>query len=187
MYALGALVVGIVLLYVFMSSVEGFANKNVISVYLKRDNSDNVTFVKSSDPKITASNTPQKNKFSLNIDESLKNKLIDYAVFGYNGGNNCKFKKGDPEENKPKNAKKDQCWFKAKYNRGATSILLKDDKGNIIPNNSKTPYKTINITSMTKNNLETSGSITTTDNLGIASSIKKLEKGANVRIDLTFS
>lgn len=99
MYALGALLIGIVLLYVFMSSVEGFANttkdlmgkkevpgSETVDLYLLMKSSSDITFISSSnEPVANIGKNPKKlNNNTLSIVFNENYKIHDYAIYGFN-------------------------------------------------------------------------------------------------------
>ena len=98
-YALGLLVAGIVILYLFVQNVEPFAqsfkfNKNQItlapgskqvSIYLYQKSDGSLSFKSSTDSAFSAKNVQcTTNKCIIN----MNNTLNDYAIYGYQ--NNCK-------------------------------------------------------------------------------------------------
>jgi hypothetical protein len=98
-YALGLLVAGIVLLYLFVQNVEPFAqsfkfSKNQItlapgskqvSIYLYQKSDGSLSFKSSTDSAFSAKNVIcATNKCTIN----MSNTLNDYAIYGYQ--NNCK-------------------------------------------------------------------------------------------------
>jgi len=65
-YAIGAVVIGIVLLYVLLNVSEGFADNIIVSIYLYRDSSGTIEFVKSTNNSIVSvNNSKEIDKISL--------------------------------------------------------------------------------------------------------------------------
>ena len=67
-YAIGALVVGIILLYVMINTIEPFANEEIVYVYFKIGSSQNISNVTSSNKSIVSINSSSPGKLTLKID-----------------------------------------------------------------------------------------------------------------------
>jgi hypothetical protein len=121
-YALGLLVAGIVLLYLFIQNVESFANENKMQIFLKVDTDNNVTYVSSNDSNISGPKTPSPYG---NIDINVNNKLEinDYNIYYYTSGSNCS--KGEQ-----------MCWRKVTSNITDTGVKFKTNDNKSIASKS---------------------------------------------------
>ena len=155
-YALGLLVAGIVLLYLYVQNVEPFANEDKVQIFLKVDDKNNVTYIRSDDPNIVGPNnsSPFGN---IDINVNKKFEINDYNIYYYTSGSNCS--KGEQK-----------CWSKVSSNISDTGITFKTkSKQNITSKSDKNILNTcgnskngincvmnnntIKITGLTKGNL----------------------------------
>ena len=71
-YAIGALVVGIILLYVMINTIEPFANEEIVYVYFNINKSHEISNVTSSNQSIVRLNNSSTSTLSLKIDPQYK-------------------------------------------------------------------------------------------------------------------
>ena len=84
-YILGALILGIVLLYLYTNNIEPFAN-NPVTIYANIDSLNNITFVGSTDNSIKGISAPTK-ELSINFGEYKKiQKIVSISSLIANNG-----------------------------------------------------------------------------------------------------
>ena len=84
-YAIGALVLCIVLLYIVIRNVEPFANKTV-KIYANIDNADNIKFLGSNDNLVkSASNTTKKISINFGTYKRIKKIVSISSLVAFNG------------------------------------------------------------------------------------------------------
>ena len=93
LYALGALVVGIVVLCLFVKHYESFVpgpaptllGSNISSIFLRLDSNNKLTLISSTNTKI--STTISTNEIKINVPKNTT--LNDYGIYAYGTGGQC--------------------------------------------------------------------------------------------------
>jgi len=185
-YALGLLVAGIVLLYLFIQNVEPFLpappplkGDNIKKVYFNMNNNGVLSYIKK-DSDLTA--TVATNQITITLPTGAK--LIDYGIYAYGTGSNCNNKYTFEKDSKS------NCWYIISSGIQVTAN---------IGNNSKSTLSSTTIGEAANVNLLKNPQPIIKDNKLVITGIKKASAGyttsntrnyentANIRIDLSIA
>lgn len=198
-YPFALLIIGIVALYYFINTSEGFADASKdISIYLKYDVGNIISFADSTDKDISDLNKSTTTSTNKSDAASIELKLPNYIITKFSlsaYGNNCSNKivkvNGVKQlqylENVP-DKKTGACWF-INDNTGGISMIGTDNKDKKYTFDtssiSKESFKMLKINGLSSLGIDISNIQATTTNYGIKTPPSTaLKTGANIRIDL---
>ena len=198
-YPFALLVIGIVALYYFINTTEGFSASKPISIYLNSGTNNMISFADSTDKgivdlnKSTAASTNKSDAASIAL--KLPNYMITkfrLSVYGKNCSNKVVKVNGVKQLQYPENVpdkKTGACWYEIDNINSITMIGT--------DNNNKThtfdassmstkSFKMLKITGLSSIGIDINNILTTTTNYGIKTPPSTALKNAtNIRIDLT--
>ena len=172
-YALGALVLGIILLYVIVRNVEPFQSQEEVHVYFKHSDSTKIENVTSNSKIVSA--TGKNGTLTLTIAPSYRiNSINDIRISSVNT-KNCTTRISGTQ----------YCWANVKQNNEIELNKIRLNSYIKQPTNNTKLTNSLNFTGLFKNNLVEPTQVPPT--LVADPRSKGMPPGANVRITLTLT